>query len=176
MKNSCVLITTGVIQGGSSVFVLCAVIVALLDQGTKALVARSLAVHDSIPVLGSFFKLTHVRNPGAAFGILPNQRWLFITVSLGLIIAAIMYRHKIMREPRLVQIGLGLGLGGAIGNLIDRLRTGYVTDFIDVPLIPVFNLADTAIVCGVAFLLWASFFIKQPNEPFFAKEKGPDGA
>lgn len=146
-------------------FLLWAVLIACVDQLTKLLVTLYLPLHDSVEIIPGLLALTHVQNPGAAFGILAYQRTLFIVVALVLIVMSIMFRRRIEQEPPLVRAGLCLGLGGAIGNLIDRLRTGYVTDFLDVPLIPVFNVADTAIVIGVILLLWASFFPRQAKSP-----------
>lgn len=140
------------------------VIVALLDQATKAFVIATIPENTSIQVIPGLLAWTHVRNPGAAFGLLPFQRPLFIVVAVLMLGAAFIFRKRIMQEPILFQIGVGLGLGGAVGNLIDRLRTGFVTDFIQVPIIPIFNVADTAITFGVAILLWTSFF--PPKEPY----------
>ena len=141
-------------------FALLAVLVPIVDQVTKAIVIRYLPEYESVTIIPGLLAWTHVRNPGAAFGLLPFQRSLFIAVAALLVVAAVVFRRRIFAEPPLVQAALGLGLGGAVGNMIDRLRTGFVTDFIDVPLIPVFNVADTAIVCGVALLLWASVFLQ----------------
>lgn len=153
-------------------FVALALLVPLIDQITKALVALYVPEYQTITVISGLLAWTHVRNPGAAFGLLPFQRPLFIAVSSVLIVAAVIFRKRILAEPRVVQVGLGLGLGGAIGNLIDRLRTGYVTDFIDVPLIPIFNVADMAIVFGVGILLWASFFLAEPKAELEAAQTG----
>lgn len=145
-------------------FALWAILIPIIDQVTKALVINQLPVYDSIAIIPGVLSLTHVRNPGAAFGILAYQRPLFVAIAVILIVASVIFRRRIEHEPFIVRIGLGLGLGGAIGNLVDRLRTGYVTDFLDMPFIPIFNVADTAIVIGVTLLLWASFFHKEaPN-------------
>lgn len=141
-----------------------AVIIPIIDQAIKAIVIATLPVYESVTVIPGLLSWIHVRNPGAAFGLLPFHRPLFITVAIGILIAGIIFRKRIGAEPVLVQVGLGLGLGGAIGNLIDRLLTGYVTDFIAVPLIPIFNIADMAIVIGVALVLWASFFLKDSEK------------
>ncbi|MSQ23792.1 MAG: signal peptidase II [Chloroflexi bacterium] len=143
-----------------------ALIVLGLDQLTKWLARIYLPPleNGSIPVVGDVFRLTYVLNRGAAFGVLQNQNALFIVVS-GIVIAVIIgsYRYSSTRS-RLLNLALGLQLGGAIGNLIDRVRLGYVVDFLDVrlpsqlhPILgmerwPVFNVADSAIVMGVAIL------------------------
>jgi signal peptidase II len=93
-------------------------------------------------------------NPGAAFGILPNQNVLFITTGLLLVIGALAIYRKLPPAKKILRIGLGLVLGGALGNLVDRLRFGKVVDFLDFRVWPVFNLADTAIFIGVCLLAW----------------------
>lgn len=125
-----------------------------LDQLTKAWVRRRYAVGDSEAVLGGFFHITHVENPGAAFGLFPNQTAFFIVVTAVVLVLTFAYRGHIARERPLLKVGYALGIAGAIGNLIDRIRFGVVTDFIDFGFFPVFNVADSAIVVGVALLLW----------------------
>lgn len=124
------------------------------DQFTKSLARTYLpALPDqSISIAGDFVRLTFVMNRGAAFGVLQNQNALFVVVS-GVVIAVIIgsYRYSPIRSP-LLNLALGLQLGGAVGNLIDRLRLGYVVDFVDVGVWPVFNVADSAIVIGVGIL------------------------
>ena len=110
---------------------------------------------ESIPVLQPLFYLTYIMNPGAAFGILPNQKALFITTGLLLAIGALAGYRKLPPGNNPLKIGLGLVLGGALGNLADRLRFGRVVDFLDFRVWPVFNLADSAIVIGVCLLAWA---------------------
>lgn len=131
-------------------------LVLFLDQLTKSLIKPYLAEFDggSVPVVGDAIKLTYVLNRGAAFGVLQNQNVFFIIVS-GVVIAVIIgsYRYSAMRSP-LVNFALGLQLGGALGNLADRLRLGYVVDFIELPMWPVFNVADSAICVGVALLAY----------------------
>lgn len=109
---------------------------------------------ESIPVLPSVFHLTYIMNPGAAFGILPNQNVLFFTTGLLLIIGALVVYRKMPAEKKILRIGLALVLGGALGNLTDRLRFGKVIDFLDFRVWPVFNLADTAIFIGFCLLAW----------------------
>jgi signal peptidase II len=133
-----------------------------LDQLTKWLVARSLDLHDYRPLVEGFLSLSHVRNYGAAFGILadadlPYQAALFSGLSLAALIAIAVYAFRLPAEARLPQIALSLILGGAIGNLIDRLRLGYVVDFVHVywkhHQWPDFNAADSAITVGVSLLI-----------------------
>lgn len=113
-----------------------------------------LPVGESVSLIPGIVHLTHVRNPGAAFGILPNQQIIFLIVSIAVILFILFYYYKgaVKTTDRLTTVSLGLVLGGAIGNLIDRTVSGRVTDFIDFRFWPVFNIADSAIVVGVALL------------------------
>jgi len=128
--------------------------VLVADQITKSLAERYLALfpEQSMSVVGDFARLTYVSNRGAAFGILQDRTVFFVVVGVvvvGGILAS--YRYFPLTSGSL-NLALGLQLGGAVGNLIDRLRFGYVVDFIDVAIWPVFNLADSAIVIGVGIL------------------------
>lgn len=128
--------------------------IVLLDQLSKAWVVQRLGLFESISILPGILHLTHVQNPGAAFGLLPYQRPLFVAVTAALIAFVWLYRDRIRQEARPVRLAVCLGLAGATGNLIDRLRTGYVIDFLDVPWIPVFNVADMAIVAAAILMAW----------------------
>lgn len=135
-----------------------AALVIAADQLTKYLVKIHLSEGASIPLIGNILRITHVRNPGAAFGMLPNMQVTLIIASavFALAIAVYYFGHRHLGHGPLnpiMKVALGLELGGAIGNLIDRLLIGRVTDFIDVRIWPVFNLADTAVVCGAALLV-----------------------
>jgi signal peptidase II len=123
-----------------------------LDQGAKALVRHGLAVGDSDSVL-PFVDLVHVRNPGVAFGFLAGGGALVLAITAAALIALVAF---FARRPgrRLVWLPTGLLLGGAVGNVIDRVRDGYVTDFVKLPHWPAFNVADMAITVGVLALLW----------------------
>ncbi|GFN24050.1 MAG: signal peptidase II [Thermoanaerobacteraceae bacterium] len=124
------------------------------DQLTKMVVRRTLAPNETVPVLDNIFHLTHVNNPGAAFGLLAHRTSFFIATGIivtGLIIIA--YR-QFRNGGFYFQLALALQLGGALGNLLDRLRFGYVVDFLDFRIWPVFNLADVAIVGGASLLVW----------------------
>jgi len=136
--------------------------VVILDQATKLLVQRAFRLGESLPVLPGVFNLTYVLNPGAAFGLLAGAAAafrgpFFIAVSV-LAIAVICYYHaRYARGHPLPTVGLALILGGALGNLIDRLRVGMVIDFLDFYLgayhWPAFNVADSGITVGVGLLL-----------------------
>lgn len=126
-----------------------------LDQFTKWLVVTSLALGESIyplPALSRLFSLTYVTNTGAAFGLLKEAGMVFVFVAIVVITIIVLYMRRVPADQQLVRVALGLQLGGALGNLIDRLRLGHVVDFIDLKFWPVFNVADSAIVIGVALL------------------------
>jgi len=137
-----------------------AFLVVLLDQLSKRVaeerLERSGVRSVPMPIAGDFFRFTYVENRGAAFGLLQDQTAFFVLVGLIVIgVIAASYRY-LPRSGFMLQLALGLQLGGAIGNLIDRVRQGYVVDFIDFGYHanwwPVFNVADSAIVIGVALL------------------------
>ncbi len=142
-----------------------------VDQLTKAIARALLDPSQSVPVIEGVFHLTHVRNTGAAFGLMPGQRTLFIVTST-LVLAAIgLYWWRVRPKGVLLSISLGLIAGGAIGNLIDRVIAGRVTDFFDLQIWPVFNIADTSIVFGaVGLFAWAILAPIEDQEPFSAVE------
>jgi signal peptidase II len=128
-----------------------AVVVFVLDQITKVLVRANLAPGESVPADG-WFRFTHVTNTGAAFGLFPNQGLLLlVTTIIGVAAIVTYYLYPPVQTPVLT-MSLGLQLGGALGNLVDRVSLGHVTDFLDFRIWPVFNLADSAIVTGVVVL------------------------
>ncbi|GAB4419982.1 MAG: hypothetical protein Kow00106_16390 [Anaerolineae bacterium] len=131
-------------------------LVLLADQISKAYVAAHLPLHDSwapVKALEDVFRFTHVRNSGAAFGLFPQGGFLFLGIAI-LVSAIILYYYRqIPADAWLVRLALGLQLGGALGNALDRLRLGYVVDFFDVSYWPVFNVADSCVVLGVAGLV-----------------------
>ncbi|MCF6094758.1 signal peptidase II [Microaerobacter geothermalis] len=137
-----------------------ALIVFLLDQLSKLAVVKWMTLYESIPIIDGFFYLTSSRNRGAAFGILQNQRWLFIVITLIVIGAIIYYLQHSYREKR-ISIALSLILGGAVGNFVDRLVTGEVVDFLDFRFFsynyPIFNLADSFIVIGAGLFILDMF-------------------
>lgn len=135
------------------------------DQATKALCLNVLTPGQSVPLLPSVLHLTYVQNTGAAFGLGQGQQRLFIGFSLGVIGWLCYELRRPGPLPTLLVWGSALVLGGAAGNLIDRLRWGFVVDFIDLRVWPVFNLGDSAITIGVALLLWQSLFRNRPAPP-----------
>jgi len=135
------------------------------DQATKALLTASCAPGDSHPLVPRLLHLTYVQNTGAAFGLGKGQQALFIVFSLIVICWLIRELRRPAQLPALVVWGCALVLGGATGNLIDRLRLGYVVDFIDLRVWPVFNIGDSAITIGVTLLLWQSLVRSRPGTP-----------
>lgn len=131
-----------------SVLVLTIGLVFSLDQITKAVVRHSLVLLESVPTEG-LFRITHTFNTGSAFGLFPDQTLFLIMASfVGIGVLLLVYRHYPVPSYAL-RLALGLQLGGAGGNLLDRLRMGHVTDFIDVGAWPIFNVADASIVIGI---------------------------
>jgi signal peptidase II len=127
----------------------------LADQAIKAYVVAHLALHDSwmpIRFIEPLFRFTHVHNTGAAFGIFPEGGAVFLIIAV-VVAAIILYYYRQLPEGMLlIRLALGLQLGGALGNVLDRVRLGYVVDFLHVEYWPVFNVADSCIVIGVALL------------------------
>ena len=137
--------------------ILLALAVVALDQFTKWLVSVRMEELAEVPVIHGFFSLQYVRNPGAAFGMLADQRWLFIGVTFAAVAGMLYYLRRPEGRHGVVPWALGLLLGGAVGNLIDRIRFGKVVDFFlfywrDY-LFPNFNVADIAINVGVGLFI-----------------------
>lgn len=124
----------------------------LLDQLSKAVIRNSMAEEQTISVIPHVFSFTYVLNPGAAFGLFARQTTFFIIMTLFVVMIVLLIAWRVSAKLWLLRLSLGLILGGALGNLADRLRFGMVVDFLDFKVWPVFNLADSAIVIG-AFLL-----------------------
>ena len=134
---------------------LIATLVIAADQVTKYLVRANMELGESIPAEGTV-RITYTTNTGGAFGLFANQTFLLAMAAVVGIAVLVLYLRFLPPGSKLLKLGLGLDLGGAIGNLIDRLRLGEVTDFIDLGIWPVFNLADASIVVGtilIAFYL-----------------------
>lgn len=132
-----------------------ALVVLALDQATKWLVLQSLPLGQPvypIPALSWLFGFTYVTNTGIAFGLFKEAGTFFIFLAVVVVTFIVYYLRSLPKDQMLVRIALGLQLGGAFGNLIDRLRLGYVVDFIDFKFWPIFNIADSAIVGGVVLL------------------------
>ena len=150
------------INAGRGTYVGVAGLIVCLDQITKVLVNNFMALYESRPVIDGIVRLTYLQNRGAAFGILsdadiPYQSVLVAAVSLLALAAIGVYAWRLPTGSRMPRIALALIMGGAVGNLLDRVRLGYVVDFVDVHWgphhWPAFNVADSAISIGVALLL-----------------------
>jgi signal peptidase II len=137
-----------------------AIIVLASDQLTKRWVSTGLPEGgwwSPFPGLWRVFRITHITNSGAAFGMFPDQGNFFIIVAVLVVLAIVLYYRYLPTGQWLVRLSLGLQLGGAMGNLLDRIRSGYVVDFVDIGFWPIFNVADVSIVTGVtilAYCLW----------------------
>jgi len=138
-----------------------ALAVVLLDQGSKWLVALRLHVHESVPVIGGFFNLVHVRNRGMAFGLMNRSDidlgfYLLVGASLAAMVILLVWFTRLKEEDNRLVPGLSLILGGAVGNLIDRVRLREVIDFLDFQAgpyhWPAFNVADSAITAGTIWV------------------------
>ncbi len=132
-----------------------ALAVFLLDQGLKALVEGSMRPGESIPVIPGFLSITHIRNDGGAFGILGGSQLVLLLGSI-VAVGVVLWMLLAEQSSRLTTLGCGLILGGAAGNLLDRLTAGEVTDYVHFSFWYVFNAADAAITVGVAALLLAA--------------------
>ena len=160
-------------RGRATKWLLLSAIVVLVDQLTKAYISRHYGEFEFTTLL-PVLDITRMHNVGAAFSFLAGasgwQRWLFIALAMGVSIAIVVWLFRMPRSKVLLAAGLSLVLGGAIGNVIDRIRLGYVVDFIhfhwDRAYFPAFNVADSAITVGAAFLLLDALF-----EPKGAKVK-----
>ena len=156
-------------------------LVVAADQVTKALVRGYLRIGESVPDEGPF-RITYTTNTGAAFGIFSDQTVIMTIASFIGIGILLFFYHSHPGPERLVRLSLGLLLGGAVGNLMDRIRLGRVTDFIDVGAWPIFNLADSAIVTGIVILVVVFLFERDKtaadkqgvltNQGFIADEDG----
>jgi signal peptidase II len=155
--------------------------VTILDQATKYWITQSMRLHESIPVIPNLFSFTYIRNPGAAFGLLAGSSNAFRTVffgvtsllALALLVTILVRLHD---KDWIGQVSIAGILGGAIGNLIDRLRFGEVIDFLDVYVEsyhwPAFNVADSAISVGVVCLI-IHFAFERKDAPLTASESPP---
>jgi signal peptidase II len=143
--------------------------VFLADRAAKYWVRGHMEIGESIPVIPGFFHLTYILNPGAAFGFLPGQGWLFAAAGFAAIGALIIFRRRIMALPAAVGCCLGMIAGGAAGNLFDRLTIGKVVDFLDFKVWSyIFNLADSAIVVSGVVLCLA--VLREEKHNSVAKE------
>ncbi len=147
------------------IFLLTAFAVIVLDQATKFLIAGAIGYYESIPIISGFFNLVHVRNRGMAFGLMNRPDtgialYFLIAVTIIAVLLIIIWSVRLKDEERGLLFGLSLILGGAVGNLIDRIRLKEVIDFLDVCVgsyhWPAFNVADSAITVGA---VWIAVYI-----------------
>lgn len=135
--------------------ILIAALVVLADHFSKLFIEILLPLHRSwapFPDYAHLFSFTHVSNTGAAFGLFPGGSFIFTLIAIVVALVIVVYNYGLPSGNRVLRLALGLQVGGALGNLVDRLRLGHVTDFLDFGPWPVFNLADTSIVGGVVLL------------------------
>lgn len=138
-----------------------AIFIILLDQFTKWLVVKNMDLYEQIPIIENFFYLTSHRNAGAAWGILQGQMYFFYIITFIVIVALIYFLQAYAKTSKWMSVAISFILGGAIGNLIDRVFYKEVVDFFDFIIIgydyPIFNIADSALVIGVILFLMSSF-------------------
>jgi signal peptidase II len=159
-------------------------VVVILDQLTKYIIKSTMYLYESIEFLGNFFKITYIENPGMAFGIQLGSKFWFTFLSIAAAVIVLIYLIRLPNERFLFRFSLAMIMGGAIGNLIDRLFAGRVVDFLDVEFFdisipafeflffsfpgfsltrwPVFNIADSAVTCGMILIAWIIFTQKSP--------------
>lgn len=147
--------------------ILIILLVVAADQITKYLAVTYLKPLGTIPIIEGVFSLTYVENRGAAFGILQNHRWFLVILPIAIVAVAIFYLAFHRQDSLLRRISLALILGGALGNLIDRMFLGYVIDMLQATFVefPVFNIADSAVVCGTILLAIQMLFLDKPQSP-----------
>ncbi|OWL82955.1 signal peptidase II [Halopseudomonas aestusnigri] len=161
------------VRKGSLIWLVLSALVIVLDQLTKWVAVSELRLHQQVPIIDDLFSFTLAYNTGAAFSFLADasgwQRWLFAVIAVVVSAVLCVWLARLDRSKKLEAIALALILGGAIGNLYDRVIHGKVTDFILVHwqqswFFPAFNIADSAITVGAALLLFDMFFGRKPEQ------------
>ena len=148
-------------------FYVIAIVLIVMDQLSKFATIKWLKPIGTITVVEGIFDLNYVENRGAAFGIMQNQRWIFICLTIIITLALIFYKAKYKPKDKVLNTSICLLVSGAIGNLIDRIFRGYVVDMLEVTFInyPVFNVADCFVVIGAVLLsIYILFIYKDPKE------------
>lgn len=147
---------------------LLSLLLVVLDQASKAVVVSQYPIGWQKPVIAGFFNLVHVRNTGAAWGILAEHTWVLGLLSVLAAVLMVFFFRRLSGDQPLLAIVLGVIHGGIVGNMLDRLFRGSVVDFLDFEFggwhWPAFNIADSAISVGVVLVLLASFFLPAPSE------------
>jgi signal peptidase II len=136
----------------NSFSILIALVVFIIDQATKFITANFMYLGQSIPLINNVLHLTYVQNQGAGFGLMQGYRIFFIVFSF-IVLAYLIFKWNNIPQEFNVSFPLGLALGGLFGNLIDRAIQGFVVDFIDFRIWPVFNIADSAISIGIVWIV-----------------------
>jgi signal peptidase II len=151
--------------------------IAVLDQVVKRAVVATLSLGESVDVIGSFVRLTRTSNTGGAFGLLRGRGSWFIAVSVLAAAAIVAYSRKLAAAARFERIAFTLILGGALGNLVDRVRLGAVVDFVDIGGTayrwPAFNVADSCITIGVTLLAVSLVFFRRAPSELADASSGP---
>jgi signal peptidase II len=156
---------------------LVAILITTLDQISKFIVSSTLTLNEPwypFSFLKPFFALTYIRNTGAAFGILQNQNLFFTIVAIIVITVILFYIRSTPQPDLLIALSLGLQLGGAAGNLIDRLHYGYVIDFLHLNFWAISNVSDVSISLGTVLLAYHLIFRMQPDAPVEHTAASPD--
>ena len=130
-----------------------ALIIIIIDQVAKFLIKTNFQLNQTLPIISNIFHLTYIHNFGAGFGILQHQKYFLIFISIIVIGFIFYYLDRIRNNERLLQMLVGFVLGGTIGNLTDRIINGYVIDFLDFRIWPIFNFADSFVTIGVVGLI-----------------------
>jgi len=141
------------------------IISVIFDQATKLWAANVLKNGNSIKIIGNFLRLSYAENKGAAFSILQNQRIFFLIITIVMLVFLALIYIKTKNISKMSRLSVAMIIGGAIGNFIDRFRLGYVIDFIDVRFgsfynFPIFNIADSFVVCGTILMVILILFNK----------------
>jgi signal peptidase II len=168
-------------------YYLYALLAFILDQVTKWIIVKRVPLGEERPVIGDFFMITSHRNRGAAFGILQNQRWFFIIVTIVVLCGIIWYMQRTIREGKvLLPFALCLLFGGALGNFVDRALFAEVVDFFQFTfdfsffgkevdyIFPIFNVADSCIVVGVILIFIESLLASRKEKKGATHEHKPD--
>ncbi len=148
-----------------------AVVLYVADQVTKALVVANLAHGERVDVIGDLVQLWHLRNTGAAFSLLPGATWLFVPMHVVAVVMVVYFHRQFRWRAPWIHVVLGAILAGGLGNLTDRLRQGYVVDFVSVGIgdlrWPAFNVADPSLVIGIILLVGYLTFVdgRRSHEP-----------
>lgn len=152
-------------------------LIIVLDQLVKHLIRSNMTVRQSIPIIKNVLHISYVKNTGMAFGMFPGMNIIFLIIATLVVLTIVILEIRGKIKTKVERIFFGMILGGAVGNLIDRYIRGYITDFVDFRVFPVFNVAD-ACVCVGAFLLFIVYFRKKPetveNKEDVLEEKTPE--